>query len=630
VVAAIGAGLAAQLSVATVGAIPWAVLPLVAAGFVMAGLAADRATGRRSEFLRWAGTALTVIAVVVIAPAVLQPGDREAVKQGLGLMLMAAQIGQALSWRQLRDVRSGLIASFGLLVLSASYAPDVLIGAPLLLGWTAVVVALARLGGLGRVEAGRTAAAAVALGLVAFLLVPAPPTDAARSRLSTLAAQGPASRLPIDAFDAGELDLRQRGPLSATGIIRVPQDSPSLWRATTFEDYDGTRWLKHAATRTAEGFGPIYAITPPDGPTRTDVVEVLGGSATVWSPGPIVSVEAAGVPPPLVDEHGAVRLTRGIAGYAVTTRQVPDEQLRSTTGTDNADPRWTQLPATLPARVLALAAQLTAGAPTRFDAAEAIATYLRREATYRLDSPVPLPGEDAVDRFLFVDKTGFCEQFASAETIMLRAAGIPARLVTGVAYGVKDGNRKLFRVSDLHAWVELWVPGTGWVASDPTEGVPLATGGGGLDLRSRLSAAMNRLLNQVVAVPGGRRTLAVVLLGVAALAVAARRRPRTRVPSKAAGHAGPALAAFLRLDQRLGQRRRKETESLRELAARLDPALSGALGVVEREVYAREQPRAEEVTAAVAVLERASAPDPAAPRARRGRPTGPGRRARRG
>ncbi|MCU1587573.1 MAG: transglutaminase domain protein, partial [Frankiales bacterium] len=257
--------------------------------------------------------------------------------------------------------------------------------------------------------------------------------------------------------------------------------------------------------------------------------------------------------------------------------------------------------------------------------------YLRTNLTYTLDSPVPLPGQDAVDRFLFVDRTGFCEQFASAEVVMLRTLGIPARLVTGLAYGVVDHGQRLFRVSDLHAWAELWVPGVGWVSSDPTAGVSLATGSNQDTARQRISAAMRRWLRALTQLPGGKPVLALVLIAIVALGnLTLTRRARRVRAAQGALPAGPALQAFLRLDARLGEERRREAESLRELAHRLDPGLRDALNVVERECYAPVQPRPGEVSAAVAVLDRASAPDPAGHRARPGRPAGRGRRARHG
>ena len=117
-----------------------------------------------------------------------------------------------------------------------------------------------------------------------------------------------------------------------------------------------------------------------------------------------------------------------------------------------------------------LSAELVAGAPTRYDAVLAVERYLRANATYRLDSPVPPRGQDAVDHFLFEARTGFCEQFASAEAVLLRAAGIPARLATGFSGGSGTADGRLLKAADAHAWVEVWYPGVGWAASDRRPG----------------------------------------------------------------------------------------------------------------------------------------------------------------
>lgn len=90
---------------------------------------------------------------------------------------------------------------------------------------------------------------------------------------------------------------------------------------------------------------------------------------------------------------------------------------------------------------------------------------------YSLDAP--LLGRDAVDDFLFETRTGFCEHYASAFAVMMRMAGIPARIVTGYMGGWYNalGDYYLVRQSDAHAWAEVWQPGRGWVRVDPTAAV---------------------------------------------------------------------------------------------------------------------------------------------------------------
>jgi hypothetical protein len=78
-----------------------------------------------------------------------------------------------------------------------------------------------------------------------------------------------------------------------------------------------------------------------------------------------------------------------------------------------------------------------------------------------------------VDWFLFDAKKGYCEQFATAEVMMLRGLGIPARLATGYSTGDYDPilDQSIVREHDAHAWVEVWFQNHGWVPFDPTPGV---------------------------------------------------------------------------------------------------------------------------------------------------------------
>ena len=85
----------------------------------------------------------------------------------------------------------------------------------------------------------------------------------------------------------------------------------------------------------------------------------------------------------------------------------------------------------------------------------------------------PLAGRNAVDEFLFDTREGFCEHFASSFVVLMRAAGVPARVVTGYAGGYRNpiGGYWLVRNSDAHAWAEIWLAGRGWVRMDPTAAV---------------------------------------------------------------------------------------------------------------------------------------------------------------
>lgn len=86
--------------------------------------------------------------------------------------------------------------------------------------------------------------------------------------------------------------------------------------------------------------------------------------------------------------------------------------------------------------------------------------------------PPPL-GRNAIDDFLFTTRRGFCEHYASSFVYLMRAAGVPARVVTGYQGGELNpvGNYLIVRQSDAHAWAEVWLPQRGWVRMDPTAAV---------------------------------------------------------------------------------------------------------------------------------------------------------------
>jgi transglutaminase-like putative cysteine protease len=131
--------------------------------------------------------------------------------------------------------------------------------------------------------------------------------------------------------------------------------------------------------------------------------------------------------------------------------------------------RYLQLPSTLPARTKTLAAEITLSSTTPYEKASDIKKYL---AALRYDISIDAPpeGEDGVDYFLFTQKSGYCNYFASAATVLLRSAGVPARMVVGFMHGQYDkgANSYIIRDRDYHAWTEVYYPGQGWIALDAT------------------------------------------------------------------------------------------------------------------------------------------------------------------
>jgi transglutaminase-like putative cysteine protease len=123
------------------------------------------------------------------------------------------------------------------------------------------------------------------------------------------------------------------------------------------------------------------------------------------------------------------------------------------------------------ARELAEAWRAKAGNDDAAVIRDALTLFHAGGFVYALDVP-PL-GRNSIDDFLFNTRTGFCEHYASAFTFLMRAAGIPARVVVGYqgGYWNKVAHYLLVRQSNAHAWTEVWLQGRGWVRIDPTAAV---------------------------------------------------------------------------------------------------------------------------------------------------------------
>ncbi|MDE2836631.1 MAG: transglutaminase domain-containing protein [Chloroflexota bacterium] len=149
-------------------------------------------------------------------------------------------------------------------------------------------------------------------------------------------------------------------------------------------------------------------------------------------------------------------------------------------------PEWTQsylqLPETLPERVRTLAEALTANAETTYDKAVNIRNFLI-SIPYNLEIDAPPEDQDGVDYFLFESQQGYCDYYASAATVLMRAAGIPSRYVLGYAPGRLNTAWGVYEVLELnyHAWVEAYFPDYGWVRFEPTPPDAIEFGGEGLD-----------------------------------------------------------------------------------------------------------------------------------------------------
>jgi len=137
--------------------------------------------------------------------------------------------------------------------------------------------------------------------------------------------------------------------------------------------------------------------------------------------------------------------------------------------------RYLQLSPAITPRTKELARQIALGLDNPYDVAAALTDYLRTY-NYRETIPSPPPNQQPLDWFLFDLREGFCNYYASAEVILLRSLGIPARLAVGFAQGEyqdeSESETYLVRQHDAHAWPEVYFPGLGWIEFEPTASQP--------------------------------------------------------------------------------------------------------------------------------------------------------------
>ena len=415
---------------------------------------------------------------MIVAIAVVAPG----VGRDTACMVLAAMLALKPSETvSLRDGRSligfALFAPFGAFLLDQ----DPLSMALALLALVAALLALQQLAGdEGEVSmptgarwwsASRGVLKLLALGLplalAAFWLFPRLPTPlwglpdrvVARPGLSDSMSPGGWANLMNDDSPAARVQF----------IGAAPPQQQMYWRGPVLWDFDGRTWrqLKQlqrvpAAALQASGSGWDYLIEPEptedrqlialDLPTQVPDGAFVGNDYSVYSERPLDNVTRWRM--------------RSAAPVAV------DAELPAILRKHALD-----LPHGFNPRTLALGRQWRreAGGDANGKADLAIANralaMIRAEFTYTLN--VPLAGRNEVDDFLFDRKQGYCEHFSSAFVVLMRAAGVPARVVTGYAGGYRNpiGDYWLVLHSDAHAWAEVWLPRRGWVRVDPTAAV---------------------------------------------------------------------------------------------------------------------------------------------------------------
>lgn len=251
----------------------------------------------------------------------------------------------------------------------------------------------------------------------------------------------------------------------------APSPQTLYWRGPTLGQFDGRTWR---ATAFDVVRPPRPEVTVPEAGRAIHYRTTLEPHGRRWLFGLDVPVElprAPGLAVSVAPEFDllAAEPVRARLRYDSVSR--PDASI-GLNETRLSLQNWLQLPAGHARRTMALA---TRWRSEESDDARLVerALAMFRDGGFRYTMrPPALPG-DPVDDFLFETRAGFCEHYAGAFVVLMRALDIPARVVTGYQGAERNPSEDywIVRQSDAHAWAEVWLAGRGWVRVDPTGAV---------------------------------------------------------------------------------------------------------------------------------------------------------------
>lgn len=176
------------------------------------------------------------------------------------------------------------------------------------------------------------------------------------------------------------------------------------------------------------------------------------------------------------ERNGQISNPEGWHRYTVRYRELPDGLQWGQTVSEETPKAFTQLPvATRRWATEYLARELpewqTLAQVDLWNRAQAIVRHVSQRAAYDLKTPrMPAAGTDFARWFLEESKSGYCVHFATAATVLLRAAGVPCRYVTGYLVDARADQTVTVQQKNAHAWVECYIDGTGWIPLEPTPG----------------------------------------------------------------------------------------------------------------------------------------------------------------
>lgn len=287
-------------------------------------------------------------------------------------------------------------------------------------------------------------------------------------------------------------------------LFKVKAERPGLWRISLFDHYDGHVWSRSLTNTEAlckSESATVYVMPEPEGPqrryNRQEYWAERGTTGVILAAANPVRVELGslfgmgeeqggeertGPRMPLYrvyqDAYGALSVVpvrqpwTGYTVYSAMTDWAPGDLRRAKS---SVPPTYRQryvedVPLPTAQALTPLVQEITAGATNNYDKTALIQRWLEENCFYTDAAPITPANQDAVSYFVLTTRRGACDLFASAMAMMLRIAGVPARVATGFITGPLDPQTGFndLRAKDAHAWVEAYFPGYDWISFNPT------------------------------------------------------------------------------------------------------------------------------------------------------------------
>ncbi len=274
--------------------------------------------------------------------------------------------------------------------------------------------------------------------------------------------------LPVMGDTGDMVNLENTGPKAdqAQWVMTVESSKggPLYLRGASFASYSGQTWRGGDQAQSSLEW-PQFG---PDAPKATLTIHARNVHSVLYLP------YYSNRLPDIAD--GRLENRDDLSGYRVSFWELDPAHIAVSAG-DAVAAQYLQLPDRTKAWAQGVTVSIlgSSAAPREpeqmYAAAEKIGNYVRTSASYSLKTPrMPDGEEDFVRWFLEESETGYCVHFASSAVVLLRAAGIPSRYVTGYVVMAKEGEQTDVYLSNAHAWVEYYIPGLGWMVLEATPG----------------------------------------------------------------------------------------------------------------------------------------------------------------